>query len=259
MMKLGMISWIEEENFKKAKERGLSFIELDVNGRAEEFLEKLDETKTLSERYEMPIGAIGRWGSGRITKEGINQEELQLEYRLIDAADKLHTEVYITGCNYVEELSYYENCTLAISYFEKLIAYAEQYGIKVAVYNCRWNNFVCDDMAWTVICGQLPRLYIKYDSSHSIYDGGDYLAETKKWAHRFAHVHIKGSLMVDGRRVDDPPAGMDQTDWPAFMALLYAAGYDGNLSIEPHSEVWKDELGERGIDYTIGFMRKLML
>ena len=36
-MELGIISWIEEENFRKAKELGLSFVELDVNDRAEEF------------------------------------------------------------------------------------------------------------------------------------------------------------------------------------------------------------------------------
>ena len=34
-MELGIISWIEEENFRKAKELGLSFVELDVNDRAE--------------------------------------------------------------------------------------------------------------------------------------------------------------------------------------------------------------------------------
>lgn len=38
-----------------------------------------------------------------------------------------------------------------------------------------------------------------------------------------------------------------------------AKGYDGGLSIEPHSPVWKGELGERGIAYTIRYFRDLML
>ena len=125
-MKLGRIAWFEEADFKSARERGMEFIELDVNDRAGVFLENVDVIRGRSEAYQMPIGAVGRWGSDRICKDGIRQEELELEYRLIDAAAALNCEVYITGCNYVEELSYYENCGLAISYFEKLIAHGKK-------------------------------------------------------------------------------------------------------------------------------------
>ena len=258
-MKLGIIGWINEQDFKRAKEKGLEFIELCVNERDEEFFNKLDELKALSKKYEMPIGSVGRWGKDKITATGIIEEELEIERRLIEATAALHSEVYITGCNYVEEISYYENCTFAIQYLEKLIAYGKQYGIKIATYNCRWGNFIHSDRAWTMVHGYLKDLYIKYDTSHCIYAGGDYLAETKKWGKRFAHVHIKGALVVDGERFDDPPAGLDQTDWGSFMAILYAKGYDGNLSIEPHSENWRDELGHRGVDFTIQYMRRLML
>ena len=258
-MELGIISWIEEDDFRKAKERGLSFVELDVNDRAEEFLAHLDQVIRFSKAYEMPVGAVGRWGSDRISRDGIRQEELELEYRLIDAAARLDCGVYITGCNYVEELSYYENCSFAIAYFEKLIAYGREKKVKIAVYNCRWNNFVCNPMAYKVIHGYLKELYIKYDPSHCIYDGGDYLQETKDWGDRFAHVHLKGSLVIGGERVDDPPAGLDQTNWGAFLSVLYAKGYNGRLSIEPHSQTWKGTLGEKGIDFTITYFRGLIL
>jgi len=105
--------------------------------RAEEFLEHLEDVKEFSKKYEMPVGAIGRWGSNRICKEGTCQDELELEYRLIDSAAELGCGVYITGCNYVEELSYYENCGHAIHYFEKLIAHWKEKGVKIATYNCR--------------------------------------------------------------------------------------------------------------------------
>ncbi|MBS6196459.1 MAG: sugar phosphate isomerase/epimerase [Clostridiales bacterium] len=258
-MNLGIISWIGEEDFKKVKERGLSFVELDVNDRAEEFLANLESTKEYSKKYELPVGAVGRWGSDRICKDGICEEELSLEYKLIDATAALDCDVYITGCNYVEELSYYENVRFAIAYFEKLIAYGKEKGVKIATYNCRWNNFVCTPMAYQLIHGYLKDLYIKYDTSHCIYAGGDYLQETRDWAHRFAHVHLKGALIVDGERYDDPPAGLDQTNWGAFLAILYSRGYDGNLSIEPHSANWKGELGERGVDYTVRYFRNLIL
>ncbi|MEG0579165.1 MAG: sugar phosphate isomerase/epimerase [Niameybacter sp.] len=258
-MRLGIIGWIKEEEFKRAKERGLEFIEICVNERHQAFLDGLEELHTYSRKYEMPIGSVGRWGEDKITAEGIKEEELQIEYRLIEATAKLGCAIYITGCNYVESLSYYENCTLAINYFEKLIAYGKSCGVKIATYNCRWNNFVHSDPTWTVIHGYLKDLGIKYDTSHCIYDGGDYLAEAKKWGTRFVHVHIKGALVIAGERFDDPPAGMDQTDWGSFMAVLYAKGYDGNLSIEPHSSNWYGELGQKGIDFTIKYMRNLML
>ena len=258
-MELGIISWISEADFVRVKNKGLSFVELDVNDRAQEFLEHLAEVKEYSAKYGLPVAAIGRWGSNRICAEGICAEELELECQLIDAAGELGCGVYITGCNYVDELSYYENCTHAIHYFEKLIAYGRDKNVKIATYNCRWNNFVCDPEAFRIIHGYLKDLYIKYDPSHCVYAGGDYLKEARDWGSRFIHVHIKGSLVVEGQRFDDPPAGLDMTNWKAFLAILYAKGYDGGLSIEPHSENWRGELGEKGVDLTIRYIRQLLL
>lgn len=260
-MQLGIIGWINEESFSKAKARGLDFIELDVNNRAEEFLAHVEDIKKYTSDYGMPIAAIGRWGENKLGLSGeILEDELALECRLIDAAAELGCPVYMTGCNRVEGISYYENITGAIHYFEKLLAHGKEKGVKIATYNCRWNNFVHSGMAWKLIHGHLPELGIKYDPSHCIYDGsGDYLGEVKEWGHRFYHVHIKGSLKVNGERVDDPPAGLDQTNWGAFMGMLYQKGYTGGLSIEPHSPTWSGELGEKGIDFTVSYMKQLIV
>ncbi len=64
---------------------------------------------------------------------------------------------------------------------------------------------------------------------------------------------------MNGKRFDDPPAGMDMTNWGAFLSILYAKGYQEGLSIEPHSDNWKGELGYKGVDYTIDFIQKLIL
>ena len=64
--------------------------------------------------------------------------------------------------------------------------------------------------------------------------------------------------MLNGERVDDPPAGMDQTDWPMFLSILRARGYDGGLSIEPHSDVWAGDRRDEGIEYTIRYIDKLI-
>ena len=43
------------------------------------------------------------------------------------------------------------------------------------------------------------------------------------------------------------------------QAEKYAAKYAGHLSIEPHSATWQGDLGERGLDLTIRYMRSLIV
>ena len=127
---------------------------------------------------------------------------------------------------------------------------------------------------------------------------GRYLEETMDWGGSFGYVHIKGviqrGLSEEPARMemfrllrqfpelrdtlinsqlfskkdpfaytptsyDNPPAGLDAINWRAFFAALYMHGYDGDLSIEPHSRTWKGELGEKGVKYTIKYIRDLML
>lgn len=261
-MKLGIIGEPNEASFKLAKEKGLEFIEFCINEGSdiEQFLRDVGKISEWIATYGVAVQSIGRWGTDKIDSKGrLIEEELHYSYRLIDAASELGCENFVCGCNYVKGLSYYENSCLAIEYFSKLIAYGKDKGVKVSTYNCDWNNFVDNEMAWTMIHGHLKDLGIKFDPSHSRYAGRDYLKEMKEWGERFEHVHIKGSVIVNGERFDDPPAGLDQTDWHTFMAILYAKGYNGGLSIEPHSSVWKGELGEKGVDYTIQYLKELMV
>lgn len=266
-MKLGIISYgFEKENFEKIKEQSLDFVEFCVNADAEnrfqEFYDRSEEIRGNLAALSLFTGSVGRWAGNKILQDGSkNPEEWKADTTLMQAAKKLSCPVYITSCNYVEALSLYENYTAAIAYLTDLVAFGKELGIQVATCNCRWNNYLCCDPAWSVVHGHIKDLWIKYDPSHAVYaKGEDYLSEVKKWGKRFAHVHIKGSLLIDGERFDDPPAGMDQTNWPAFMAALYASGYDKNLSIEPHSAIWKEgALGDFGVDYTIKMMRSLIL
>lgn len=259
-MKLGIIANPETDSFHQAKAQGLEFLEfcINVGSDVEAFAAKTPALKQASEETGVTVGSIGRWGSDRIGVRGIEEEELRLSFRLIDVAAQLGCPNFVCGVNYVEELSYFRNAELAIEYFGRLIEYGKPKGVAISAYNCHWNNFVDNDMAWTVVHGHLPELGIKYDPSHSRYAGRDYLKEARDWGGRFRHVHLKGSVLIDGERFDDPPAGLDQTDWGTFMAILYGKGYQGGLSIEPHSHVWQGELGDKGVQFTIDYMRKLI-
>ena len=70
---------------------------------------------------------------------------------------------------------------------------------------------------------------------------------------------IKGTVHAGKRAVDDPPAGMDDIQWTSLFAILYARGYNGDLSIEPHSKTWRGELGSAGVTFTRDFIKRFMM
>ena len=111
----------------------------------------------------------------------------------------------------------------------------------------------------SAVISELPELCIKYDPSHAYNRGDNYLDEISDWAHRFAHVHIKGTTIAGKNPVDDPPAGMDDLRWGSIFSILYARGYDGDLSIEPHSATWRGELGDAGVAFTRDYIRQFIL
>lgn len=261
-MNLGIIGKPKEESFILAKEEGLEFLEFTINNdeQLEELENALSNVKEYMSTYNIKIGSIGRWGTTRLTSDGdIVEHELKQNLRLIEICKELGSPVFNCGCNVAEDLSFERNCQAAIKFFKKLIEHGEARGIKIATVNCPWNNFVTHEKAWNIIHKELETLGIKYDPSHCYYGGRDYLHEIKEWGHRFYHFHLKGALIIDGERCDDPPAGMGQIKWPEVMALLYKVKYDYGLSIEPHSTTWSGELGRKGISFTVNYINPYIL
>lgn len=257
-MKLGMISPPHDAaGIQRIKALGLDYAEFDVNADDISYLNRAEIRKALSETG-VKLGAVGRWGRDRITADGsICAKEQKDEFDLIDMCAELGCPVYITGCNYVDGLSYYQNVSAAIAYFQSLIDYAAG-RVKLCVYNCSWNNYVNKPHEWDIINDHLKALGIKFDPSHTVNGGRDYLSEAALYGANFDHVHLKGTLNIDGRHIDDPPAGMDMINWGALLSILRKYNYQGMLSIEPHSATWQGELGEQGLKYTIDYFKKLL-
>jgi len=258
MMKLGIISNYEEKDLENVKELGLEHVEFCINNQEDLFIQELDQIEKTLKKNHLNVMSIGRWGTLRITEKGVNVEELQINLKLIDACERLECPVFVTGVNYVPSLSFQENIVLAIEYLNEINTYAKVRNIKTAVYNCRWENFIVGPDTWDLIQYAIPSIGIKYDPSHAIYDGMDYLKEIKDYGKSIYHIHLKGSLLIDGERVDDPPAGLDITNWQAVMGLLYYFKYEGGLSIEPHSKTWTDELGEFNVKYSINYFKPMI-
>jgi len=256
-MKLGIICGWDEKNFEYVAKKGLHMVEFCCNDNYDsaEIADHVDEILEYSKRFDVAVGSIGRWGMKRIDDNGnIIETALQHDKNLIDAASKLGCPVYNVGCNAIPQKTIEESYEIAIKYFGILLEYSKGKNVKIAVYNCSWANCIYDAAGWSVVMNALPELGIKYDTSHCLGRGGDYLKEMCDWGERIYHFHIKGSLYIDGKRYDDPPAGLDEVNWGAVMTMLYTKGYNGMLSIEPHSSKWSGNRGQWGVDFTIKFI-----
>jgi len=261
-MKLGIIADPDVESATRAAQKGLHYLEYCYNGGSDiGVLEsRVPELKKAYADYDLHLGALGRWNEEKIAPDGaIIEEAMQNTKRLINVAAELGAPVFNTGVNYVEGLSYLDNLNGAVKFLREAVACGEAKGVKVAVYNCDWCNWIRKPDVWRIVLEAVPGLGIKYDPSHCInVHHGDYLAEIQEFGDRIYHFHIKGTLNIAGRHVDDPPAGLDGTDWNAVLGLLYAKGYDGMLSIEPHSNTWQGSMGDWGVDYTIDYISKML-
>ena len=260
-MKLGIIRPNSAVCFDFAKKKGLDFLEICTNfdNESEEFIARADDTLKNIERTGIPVLSVGRWNAEPNKGGKIDRGVVDMIKKQIDVTARIGCPVFNLGVNYSDEISLYKNYAIAVEYLREMTEYAGGKGVTLALYNCSWNNFIYDDKTWEVVLGEIPELMIKFDASHSYYRGEDYLANIEKWCGRFAQMHIKGTCALGGRYVDDPPAGVDFLEWSKIFALLYARGYDKTLAIEPHSGIWQGELGERGIDFTINFIRPYIM
>lgn len=124
---------------------------------------------------------MGRWNHALQSGGAIDKKQLDGYFRLLDAAVNVGARTFVCGINYDDSISLYKNYANAIRFFDMLLKRAAGSGIKIAVQNCDWNNFVVSPREWEVVLGELPELYIKFDASHSYNRGGDYLAELSDW------------------------------------------------------------------------------
>ena len=261
-MRLGrIINNYTGDGMEAFKAGGMEFVEFCCNfdNEVEELIASKDHIKAESLRTGVAVSCVGRWNH-TVQKDGkIDLQQAARYMDLLDVAAELGARTFVCGCNYDDSISLFRNYENAISFFATLIERAKGKDIKVAVQNCNWNNFVVSPEHWKIILGELKDLYLKFDASHAYNRDENYLEQLSDWGERVAHVHIKGTTHAGKRKVDDPPAGMDDILWRPLFSILYARKYDGDLSIEPHSATWRGELGEAGVAFTRDFIRGFML
>lgn len=264
-MKLGLISDWSEDGIKRVRDYGLDYTEFCINGDIDSAAVLSDEggIRDRLARHGVKVGACGRWGMKRLDTEGnVITEARQHDYNVIDLCEKIACPVFNCGVNFVQGLSFEENCKRAVDYLSHLLIYGEERGVKIAVYNCDWENFICDPKVWDVVLPQLPKLGLKYDPSHCINHNRTfekYLPEIRDYGDRIYHFHLKGVTYIDGKPYDEPPVGLDSIRWGNVFDLLYTKDYDGVCSLEPHSPRWTGKKASWGVSFSIGYMKPFFM
>ncbi len=257
-----MICGWSEKDFQYLAKKDLHWVEFCINyyNDANAFMAQVPQIKEYCKKYNVNVGSMGRWGEHIQTEDGkLMEDKLQNHLTLIDAASQLGCPVYNMGVNWADGVSEDQNYQFAIDILNKIVAYGKERNVKIALYNCSWNCFTYSPKSWSRIIPAVEGLGIKYDTSHAIGRGSDFMKEMRDWGQYFYHIHLKGSLRIAGEGYDDPPMGLDQTNWGAFFTMLYTKNYRGMVSLEPHSGYWKGGLGEWGVDFSLNYAKQFLM
>jgi len=246
-MRIGFITDLSEADFKFSAKNGIPCVEYN-------FSDNIDAAKSFGavkrhmKKYGTEFSMIGMFGRNYISSDRKEADRHMHDAKaLVDLCQDIGAPCFVTGAGHAENRTLEENVERASSFFGSLLDYAKGKNVRVALYNCHWGNFAFGPDSWRMLLPRLPELGLKYDPSHTFYDGRDYLQELLDWGNRVYHMHAKGAIRIGGKRFEDPPAGLDQIDWGSIMAVMYHHKYEGDINIEPHSGVWLAERRHDGI------------
>lgn len=176
--------------------------------------------------------------------------------RVIDAAAALGVPIVGTFVGRDQTTTVSANLREFRRVWPRLVAYAEDRGVTIAVENCpmifsedEWpggTNLASTPAVWDELFSAIPseRFGLNLDPSHLVWLMIDYERAVRDYADRIVHVHAK-DLEIDrdglyrhgsasqgiGWQVPRLP-GLGEVDWGRFLGALYRVGYDGAVSIE---------------------------
>ena len=175
--------------------------------------------------------------------------------KVITAAGMMQVGVVNTFVGGDRTLTVDQNWARAVQIFGPIVAHARDVGVRLAFENCPM-IFSADEWPGGHNIAYAPRIWrrifdawgddvgMNYDPSHLVWQMIDQSRFIREFGPHMVHVHAK-DLMIDrdglydngilsagiGWQVPRMP-GLGEVDWPAFVAGLYRAGYDGPVIIE---------------------------
>lgn len=237
-MQLGFLTDGRVEDVAFATRHGFDCVELALFGDTALF----DHHRTFKwslREHGIGLAAVSLFGQSYFHADGAERQKLVDRLRRVaDLAAALGAPVLVAGSGTPAGASEAEQGKAAIEGMRPVIQEAQAKGLKFAIYNCHWENVIDRPAAWERALAELPGVGIKFDPSHPIQSGRDWKAELLAAGPHLMHAHAKDVLQVGGKFVADPNPGLGDIRWEEFFGILYHAGYDGAVCIEPHSSIY---------------------
>ncbi|MDE0622879.1 MAG: sugar phosphate isomerase/epimerase [Bryobacterales bacterium] len=175
-----------------------------------------------------------------------------------------------------------ENWPRFLDVWRPLIAYAEEYEVRVGIENCpmiftrdEWpggKNLACSPAIWRRMFEDIPSpsFGLNYDPSHPTWMQMDAIAPLRDFSDRIFHVHAK-DVRVDQELLDDVGIlayplqfhtpklpGLGDVDWGRFFSVLTSTGYDGPVCVEVEDRAYEGSLADRKLSLrqSAGFLRQ---
>jgi sugar phosphate isomerase/epimerase len=243
-----------------------------------------DRVRDVLDRHGLEISALAYYPNNLHPDRAERRAANTHLRKVIDAAARLDVPIVGTFVGRDQTKNVPDNVREFRRVWPRLVAHAEERGVKIAIENCpmlfsydEWpggTNLASTPAVWDELFSIVdsPSFGLNLDPSHLVWLMIDYERVVRDYASRIFHVHAKdmeidrdglyrnGTISAGmGWQVPRLP-GLGEVRWDRFLAALYRAGYDYVVSIEHEDRAFEgtEELVKRGFLIARDVLRPLI-
>ena len=187
----------------------------------------------------LDITAVG--GGPNLTDPRVARESIDLFRGFLDLAVELGPRIVTAETKAKpDDLSEEEAWSSTVEAVSRICEYAAELGAVLAI-ECSANCFIRDSDMWLELAEAVGSegLKVNYDPANIVLAGESPVEGVRALGRHIVHTHAKDTahahIGAGDESAADVPAGEGRVGYPAYLAALKEAGYDGYLTIEMHA------------------------
>lgn len=244
-----------------------------------------DEVLNIFKEYSMEISALAYYPNILDHDEEIRIKSKEHLYKVIDAAHILGVEIVTTFIGRDHTLNLDENFKLFEKIWPRIIKYAKDKNIKIAIENCpmwftedEWpggKNLFTSPRNWRKAFEIIPddNFGINYDPSHFIWQQIDYIKPLYEFKDRIFHVHFKDIKLYQDK-LDDVGVmanpleymapklpGLGDVNWAQYVSALNDINFKGHACIEIEDTSYEESTDDidKSVILSYNYLRQFVI
>lgn len=288
-MKLGIVSAIFEELefeevIKKVHTLGYKCIEvacwpkgekerryagvshIDVNNLDDQ---KIKEIKNITKTYQVEISSLAYYPNTLDPSPTKRRENIEHLKKVIKASKLLDINLVTTFIGRDQNKTVEENIEEFKKEWPKIIEYAKENKVKVAIENCpmlfdktQWpggQNLFTSVKIWRELFKIIDSPYfgINFDPSHFVWQQMDYIKPIYEFKDKMFHIHFKDIKILEDRLKEagvlsypleymiPKIPGLGDVNWSKFISALTDIGYESYACVEVEDRAFESSLEDK--------------